>query len=59
MIGLTGWVEIISAVLKFPAAVLRLVNALKKTDQENHEALVKAIEAEAANIKKTGRPTWG
>lgn len=57
--GLLGWVEIISAALKFPDAVLRLVMALKKTDQEKHQELVTAIEAEAEKFKKTGRPTWG
>lgn len=58
MIGLTGWVEIISAVLKFPDAVLRLVKALQKTPQEQHEALIQASEAEALKWKQSGRPTW-
>ncbi len=58
MIGLTGWIEIISAVLKFPDAVLRLIKALQGTPEANHEALIQASEAEALKIKQTGRPTW-
>lgn len=58
MIGLTGWVEIIKAVLQFPDAVLRLVKLLQKTDQEKHEALIVSIEREAESLKKTGRPVW-
>lgn len=58
MISLVQWVEIISAVLKFPDAVLRLVQALKQTPEEQHEGLVKQAEDEAHKMASGQRPSW-
>lgn len=55
---IAAFLEVISGFFKFPDAVLRLVQALQKTPQEQHEALLQASEAEALNLAKTGRPTW-
>lgn len=46
------------AALSFPNEVLRLVAALKKTPEENHEEIVAASEAAAAKLEQTGRPSW-
>lgn len=56
--GISAWIDLIIAALKFPSAVTALINTLKSTPAEQHEALVKAIQAEAQNMKATGRPTW-
>lgn len=55
--NLAAWLEIISAALKFPDAILRLVRVLQKTPQEQHEALVLKNEAEAKTFEDTGRPS--
>ncbi len=57
MIGLTGWLEIIKAVLSFPDAMLRLARVFQKTPQEQHEAIVARNEQEALSFEKTGRPS--
>jgi hypothetical protein len=46
------------AALKFPDAVVRLVNLLKKTPQEKHENLLKKMEEESTKFEDTSRPTW-
>lgn len=58
VMGLTGWIAIITAALKFPDAIMRFVVLLQKTPQEQHEALLQAGEAEAASLAQTGRPSW-
>lgn len=58
MIGLPEVLEIISAVLKFPQAVLSLVRVLTKTPEEQHEDLMKRIAEEAQNFESSGRPRW-
>ena len=50
--------EIIVGVLKFPDAILRLVRALSKTDQQKHDNIVKAAEDAARKFEDTGRPSW-
>ncbi len=51
------WLELIKGVLQFPDALLRVVQAFKKTPEENHEALVASIETEAKKFAETGRPS--
>lgn len=50
--------EIIAGVLKFPDAVLRLIRALSKTDQQKHDDILKAAEDAARKFEEEGRPTW-
>jgi hypothetical protein len=45
-------------VLQFPAAVTALVKTLRETPEEQRDALLKSMQAEAANFAKTGKPTW-
>jgi hypothetical protein len=49
---------LITGVLKFPGAVLEFIKILKKTPQENHEALLKRMNDESRIHEDTGRPTW-
>ena len=58
MLGLTGWLEIIKAVLQFPSVILEFVRLVKKTPQENHEDLLKRLADESKKFEETGRPTW-
>lgn len=55
---MTAILQAIVAALSFPNEVLALYNALKTTPEEQHAALVKSIQGEAANLAKGGRPTW-
>ncbi len=55
---LSGVLETLTAFFKFPDATLRLIRALQKTPEANHEDLVKSIESEAQKIEQTGRPDW-
>jgi hypothetical protein len=57
-IGLLGWVEIFKAVLNAPGDILRLVRAFQSVPEEQRQENLKAIEAEAANLKAGGRPKW-
>lgn len=56
--NLQAILEIISGVLQFPDRVLALIRILKKTPQENHEALLAKIATEAEAFQQTGRPSW-
>lgn len=49
---------IVAGIFKFWDQVVWLVKTLQSTAAEDHEKLVASIQAEAANFKKTGRPTW-
>lgn len=56
--GLLEILALIKAALEFPGEVMQLVNLLRKTPQEQHDALLKAMQVEADNFAKTGRPSW-
>ncbi len=51
-------ITIITGVLQFPTAVLKVIQTLRQTPAEQQEALIAAMLAEAQNFQKTGRPTW-
>lgn len=51
-------VTLIIAFFQFPKTILEFVKLLKKTPQEKHEDIVKAIAAEAKKFEDTGRPDW-
>ena len=50
---------LIKGLLEFPGTILEFVKLLKKTPTEQHQDIVQAIANEAANLAKTGRPSWG
>jgi hypothetical protein len=56
--GISAWLDLITAALKFPAAIMAMVKLIQATPAEQHDALVVKIQAETENMKKTGRPTW-
>lgn len=58
MIGLTGWIELITVALKFPTAVMELIKILKATPEEKHQDLLEAAQKESDKFKETGRPSW-
>ena len=55
---LLAWVELIQGILKFPSAVLALIKVLQKTPEEQHDALISKMQAEAQAFEDTGRPSW-
>lgn len=54
--GLLGWLEIIKGVLAFPDKILEVVRLFQDTPEEQHNKLLADINAQAALLKKTGRP---
>jgi hypothetical protein len=56
--GLLEILALVKAALEFPGEVMQLVNLLRKTPQEQHADLLKAMQVEADNFAKTGRPSW-
>ncbi len=55
---MTEVLTIIAGIFKFWDQVTWLVKLLQSTPEQDHEKLVSSIQAEAANVQKTGRPTW-
>jgi len=55
----SGIFTIIMGVLEFPKMILEFINLVKKTPEEKHEEILKAIQAEAKKFDDTGRPSWG
>lgn len=51
-------IELISGLLKFPQEILLLIKILSKTPVEKQADLMVAIQKEADNYAKTGRPSW-
>jgi hypothetical protein len=55
---LSALIAVLTAFFKFPDALSSLVKLLSSTPVEQHQALIASIQAEAANMAKTGRPTY-
>ena len=53
-----AWLELIQGILAFPSTVLALVRILKGTPEAQHQKIVAAVQAEAAQYEQTGRPSW-
>lgn len=56
--GLSAIISLITGVLQFPAAITALIKTLRATPEEQQQALITSMLAEADNFRKTGRPTW-
>lgn len=56
--GIAEIILLITGLLQFPKTILEFVKLLKKTPQEKHEDIVKAIAEEAKKFEDTGRPKW-
>jgi hypothetical protein len=54
--GLAGWVELITLILKFPSAILEVARLFQKTPAEKHDALLVDIKKQADQFANTGRP---
>lgn len=51
-------IEVLTAFFKFPAAVTALIKMIKQTPEEQHEALIKQVQAVFDESKNNGRPNW-
>jgi hypothetical protein len=56
--GFAEVIAVISGFFKFFSEVKWFIQKLEGTPQEQREALLKAMQKEADNFKKTGRPEW-
>ena len=56
--GVAEILALITGVLQFPGQVLKFINLLKKTPQEQHEQIVGRILDESRKFEDTGRPSW-
>lgn len=56
--GLSGWLELITGILKFPDAILKIIRILQGSPQEHHDAILKSLANEARKFEDMGRPTW-
>lgn len=56
--GIAEILTLIGALFEFPKTILEFVKLLKKTPQEKHDDILKAIALEAKKFDDTGRPTW-
>jgi hypothetical protein len=51
-------IELIKGILEFPAAILALIQILRKTPLEKHRDLLERMRSESQRFEETGRPTW-
>lgn len=57
--GFSDIVALVTAFFQFPQTILAFVKILKKTPEENHDAILKRVADEAASFEQSGRPNWG
>lgn len=50
--------EILLAVLKFPAELSAFVRLISKTPEQKRQEIMKRIQAESDALDKGGRPSW-
>jgi hypothetical protein len=53
---LEAFLALIPAILQFPSQIAWFIQLLKKTPEEQHQALMDKIQSEADAYQKTGRP---
>lgn len=55
---LMGFIGLLPAIFKFWDQVTWLIQTLQKTPEEQHQALMDKVKAEADAFEQTGRPVW-
>lgn len=53
-----GWMELVKLVLKFPEQLLEVARYFSKTEQQQHDAMLKKLREEQKKFEETGRPVW-